>query len=96
MHFYKKFINTLYFKQKRTIQTSLTEEIQVMQSKMASLEANDGVKALEKSLFSTSGKKIYSHAASYLPCDPSYGLIPHYKHWLSEEYTLLRKMRKKL
>ncbi|BFZ09784.1 hypothetical protein BsWGS_12824 [Bradybaena similaris] len=83
-------------RQNHVIRDSVAEEIRGIQSKIASLGANNGIKALEKALYTTSGRMVHTHTASYLPSDPSYGLIPHYKHWLPEEYKILKTIDKKL
>ncbi|GFR81468.1 CutA-like protein [Elysia marginata] len=67
-----------------------------MQMKMAALGVQIDASVLEKALFPPSGKSIYYNVPGDLPRNPTESLIPHYKHWLAEDYHRVKLMERRL
>ncbi|RUS82718.1 hypothetical protein EGW08_009555 [Elysia chlorotica] len=71
-------------------------QAQRMQMKMAAMGVQVDASVLERALFPPSGKSIYYNIPGDLPRNPTESLIPHYKHWLSEDYNHIRRMERRL
>lgn len=69
---------------------------QRMQMKMAAMGVHIDASVLEKALFAPSGKSIHYNVPGNLPKNPTESLIPHYKHWLAEDYRRVKLMERRL